>query len=321
MRSGATALSLLSVPLNVHVLDALEDGELPLADLNRAVGHPPATTMRTYLKGLADLGALERRQEAGFPGSVAYSLTPSGRQLLAVRSVLESWLGDAPEGPISLGSAAAKSAVKALVDGWNAAVVRALAARALALTELTRLITSISYPTLERRLATMRRTGQLQARRNGGASRGTPYEATSWLRQASAPLVAAVAWERHWAPAQTKALSRIDIEALFLLAVPLLDLPEELSGSCRLAVEMRNGSESDYAGATVTVEAGRVVSCVARLDGGAEAWATAKADTWLGWMTGRREDRLEIGGENPLARTICEALAHESGAEVAGVSL
>jgi DNA-binding HxlR family transcriptional regulator len=315
-------LSLLSVPLNVHVLAALEDHELPLADLSRAVGYPPATTMRSYLKGLADLGVVERRQEPGFPGSVAYALTPSGRQLVAVGSALESWLRDAPEGPIVLGAAGAKSAVKALVEGWNATLVRALAARALALTELARLITSISYPTLERRLAAMRRTGQLQARRDSRASRGTPYEATPWLRQASAPLVAAVAWERDWATPQTNALSRIDVEALFLLAIPLLELSEDLSGSCRLAVELRNGSQSDFAGVTVTLEAGRPIACVARLEGKAEAWATATVGTWLGWMSGdERERPLEIGGEGPLARIICESLrerlALESRAEIA----
>jgi DNA-binding HxlR family transcriptional regulator len=308
LRAGATALCLLSAPLNVHVLAALEDEDLALADLSRAVGHPPATTMRAYLKALADLGVVERRQEAGFPAAVTYSLTAPGKEILIVASALQSWLQDAPDGPIELGGAAAKSAIKTLVGGWNATLVRVLAARPLTLTELARLITSISYPTLERRLAAMRRSGQLEARRDAKASRGTPYEVTRWLRQAAAPLVAAVAWEREWAAAQTKALNRIDIEALFLLAIPLLDLPEELSGRCRLAVEMRNGSASQYAGAMVTVEAGRPVSWVARPEGDSDAWTAGAAGSWLGWMNGRPDRRLEFGGESGLARAVAEAL-------------
>lgn len=308
MRAGATVLSLLSVPLDVHVLTALSDEELALTDLSRAVGHPPATTMRAYLKGLADLGILERRQEGGFPGTVTYSLTRPGERLLLAASALQSWLREAPDGPIALGDPAAKSAVKALVEGWDATIIRVLAARPLALTELAKLITSISYPTLERRLAAMRRTGQLRPRREAGASRGTPYEGTPWLRQAAAPLVAAIAWEREWAAAQTKALSRIDAEALFLLAIPLLDLPEGVSGRCRLAVEVRPGPQPEYAGATVTVEAGRPLALVARLEGDSDAWAVGTADSWVGWMSGHRDGPLELGGDSALARAVIEAL-------------
>jgi DNA-binding HxlR family transcriptional regulator len=310
LRAGATALSLFTVPLNVHLLTSLEDEELALADLSRAVGHPPATTLRSYLKALADLGVVERRQEAGFPGAVAYSLRPAGERLLLVASALKGWLGDAPEGPITLGEPAAKAAIKALVEGWDATIVRVLAARPLALTELAKLITSISYPTLERRIAAMRRTGQLQARRDERPSRGTPYEATEWLRTASAPLFAAVAWEREWAPTQTKPLSRIDVEAAFLLAIPLLELPEELSGTCRLAVELRIGPQPEYAGAMVTLDAGRPTAWISRLEGDADAWAAGTSGSWLGWLSGHSDPLLELGGDSGLARGLLEGLRH-----------
>lgn len=296
------------MPLNLHVLKALEDEDLPLANLNRAVGHPPATTMRAYLKALTDLGVLERRQEVDFPGSVSYALTEPGRKLLAVTAVLQHWLDSAPDGPVALGSPAAKSAVKALIDGWDATIIRVLATRPFALTELARLIPGISYPTLERRIAAMRRAGQLEAQRNGNGSRGTPYKATRWLRQATAPLTAAVAWERCWAPAQTSTIGRMDVEASFLLAIPLLELPEELFGSCRLAVEMRTESKLEYAGVMVTVEAGRIVSCTARLKGESDAWATGTVLDWFGWVNGHGDHQLDFGGDTALARTVTEAL-------------
>jgi DNA-binding HxlR family transcriptional regulator len=308
LRAGTTALSLLSVPLNVHVLDALQDEELPLAALSREVGHPPATTLRSYLKTLTDLGIVERRQEGGFPGTVGYSLTPPGEQFIAVASTLQAWLGEAPDRPIGLGSPSAKTVIKALVEGWDASIIRVLAARPLALTELAKLITSISYPTLERRLAAMRRFGQLQGRRNNNGSRGTPYEVTPWLRQAVSPLVAAVAWEREHASEQTRALSRIDIEALFLLSIPLLDLSEELSGRCRIAVELRSGPQPGLAGAVLSVEAGRPVAWAARLEGDADAWAGGSAARWLSWMSGRREHFLELGGDTALARAVLDGL-------------
>jgi DNA-binding HxlR family transcriptional regulator len=146
--------------------------------------------MRSYLRTLTDLGVLERRRQSEFPGCVSYAITRSGKKLLAVAEVLEWWLHEAPDGPIDLGTRAAKGATKALVDGWSSTILRALAARPLALTELNRLMPHISYPTLERRITAMRLVGQVKARREG-ASRGNPYEATRWLRQAVAPLTAA----------------------------------------------------------------------------------------------------------------------------------
>ncbi|HEV7482881.1 MAG TPA: hypothetical protein VGO13_07265 [Solirubrobacterales bacterium] len=40
-----------------------------------------------------------------------------GRELWMVAPVLDGWLRVAPEGPLPLGSSAAKSAVRALVEG------------------------------------------------------------------------------------------------------------------------------------------------------------------------------------------------------------
>lgn len=307
MRSGGTALALLSSPLNVHVLKALEDEDRSLMDLSQAVGLPPASTLRVYLRRLVEVEALERRTDNGFPGAVSYAITPTGLKLLAVGEVLQRWLGKAPDGPILLGSSAAKSAIKALVDGWSATLVRALAARPLVLTELDRLIPSISYPTLERRMTAMRLVGLLQAESNG-SSRGTPYKVTRWLREAVPTLAAAVAWERRYAPEQTPQLGRHDIEAGFLLAVPLVELSTEITGVCRLAIEVRRGAEPDFAGVTVAFADGRLTSCVTRLDGDVDAWATGTPLGWFRWVNGHEDGQVELGGDSSLASALAEAL-------------
>lgn len=306
MGPGATALSALAAPLNLHILEALESGELPLADLSREVGHPPASTMRAYLRSLGELGVVERRREEGFPGSVTYSVTPSGERLLKVRQALQEWLRLAPGRPVTLGSPAAKSTTKALVDGWSSKIVRAIAARPCALTELDRLIPQISYPSLERRLTSMRQVGLLEAHSTG--ARVTPYKATAWLRHAVRPLTAAIAWERRFAPERTSPLGRVDVEAAFLLAVPLLTLPTEISGTCRLAVEVKNGAAHGYAGVVVTVEQGRPVSCVARLKDQAEAWAAGSPLEWFGWLNGYDGIRLDLGGDTAIAASLAKAL-------------
>jgi DNA-binding HxlR family transcriptional regulator len=306
VRAGAHALSLLAIPLNVQVLHALAEEPMPLVDLRRAVGSPPQTTMRGHLRALTDIGVLERRRQNDFPGTVDYELSGPGRELLGVAGVLDSWLADSPEGAISLGNGAAKGAIKALVEGWSSTIVRALAARPLSLTELNRLISGLNYPSLERRLGALRLAGQIEA--CPGEGRSTPYAVTDWLRRAIAPLAVAARWERRHIPTASP-IARIDVEATFLLAVPVLGLPTEMSGSCRLAVELRNGrGDPHLAGVLVEVREGNIVSCVARLQGEADAWVWGSISTWLQAVIEADTDRFEIGGDCDLAAALFEAL-------------
>jgi DNA-binding HxlR family transcriptional regulator len=307
VRAGAFALSLLSVPLNVNVLRALEEGPKSLVDLRRAVGSPPQTTMRGHLRALADLEVLDRRRNSQFPGPVDYELGPRGNELIEVARIVERWLERAPEGPVELGTQAGKSTLKALADGWSAGVVRALVAKPLALTELSRLITGLSYPSLERRLGAMRLVGLIE--RHPANNRGTPYAVTPFLRAAVPSLAAAARWERTHLPPGADPVGRIDVEAALLLALPKLRLPEHLSGTCRLVVELRGG-ERRLAGVLVGVAEGRVVSCRTRLQGEAAAWAAGSLSAWFRTALEGDGDELEVGGDCELAFALVRELSN-----------
>jgi DNA-binding HxlR family transcriptional regulator len=307
LRAGAYALSLLAEPLNVHALQALGEGPMSLTELCRVVGSPPQSTMRDRLRNFSEIGVIERQPHNGLPRSLSYVLAPPGRDLLLVAGVLEDWLAASPEGQIELGSIAAKSAIKALVGGWSSAIVRALAARPLSLTELSRLISTLNYPSLERRLGALRLTGQVEARPN--QARLTPYAISGWLRRAVAPMAAGMRWERKHLPADTAPLSRIDVEAAFLLSVPLLELPSDFSGICRLAVEFRRQTDNQrLAGAVVEVQDGTVCSCTSRLEGHADAWAAGTPGNWITALIDRQVDALELGGASALATGLLEGL-------------
>jgi DNA-binding HxlR family transcriptional regulator len=305
-RAGTQVLRLLSTPINAHVLQALAEGPRSLVDLRREAGSPPQTTMRGHLRTLGETGVVVRRRQNDFPGSLDFELTPVGQELWVVAQVLDGWLRAAPEGSLSLGSGGAKSAVKALVEGWGTTMVRALAARPLSLTELNGLINGLSYPSLERRLAAMRLAGQIE--RMPGPGRSTPYAVTGWLRRAVAPLGAAARWERLHAPRQTTPIKRLDTEAAFLLAIPLLSLPTKMSGTCRLVVEIGGSNGEGQAGVLVGVREGQVVSCVATIRGHADAWASGLPSTWLQVVIEQDADRLEMGGDCDLARALIDAL-------------
>jgi DNA-binding HxlR family transcriptional regulator len=303
-RAGAAALSLLSAPLNVYLLKALENGPLPLIDLRRAVGSPPQSTMRVYSRQLVDLGPLERQRQASFPGTVEYASTESGKALLGIGSILEQWLHESPSGPISLGSTASKSATKALVEGWSTNIIRALAAKPLSLTDLNRLIPRISYPSLERRLGALRLADLVEP--YAGEGRGTPYRATPWLRRAIVPLAAGAWWERRYL-AEPPPIGRLDVEAAFLLAIPLVELAAGLNGKCRLAVEIQGGSSPVFAGVLLSIEDGKVTSCSSRLEGEADGWVSGSAGSWMRRMNGQDAD-LEAGGDTELVRGVIDSI-------------
>jgi DNA-binding HxlR family transcriptional regulator len=311
LRAGGTALSLLASSLNLEVLRGLAEGPQRLQDLMRRLGFPPRSTMSLYLHTLTEMGAVERRPRSAFPTSVDYEITEGGRALLGVSETLQTWLLASPAGSIELGGTAARSAIKALVEGWASNIIRALATRPLSLTELNSLIPRISYPSLERRLTAMRQVDLLEVQHTAG--RTTPYEVSGWLRRAVAPVTAAIGWERRYAEDRTPDLRRLDVEAAFLLAIPLIELDHGLSGRCRLAVEVHDGATLIFAGVLVSIEEGKVVSCVPSLESDAGAWVSGSPLAWLRRINGTPRDELEVGGDSRLAEAAVDALARTSG--------
>jgi len=302
-------LALLASPLTGTLLTRLSTGPQRLVDLRRDCGSPAQTTLRAHLRELEALDATAKLRRSSFPGTLEYELTPQGAELLFVASAVERWLEEAPHGPLAFGSNEAKAAIKALIEGWSTTMLRALAASPLSLTELDGVISGLSYPSLERRLSTMRIAGQVEAR--PGEGNGTPYVVTEWLRHAIAPLAAAARWERRHLPTKTAAVTRADTEAAFLLTLPLLRLSSGVEGSCRLGVELRNGDDRRLSGATAYIADGKVASCTVRLVSNPDAWATGSAAGWLQAVVRSEVDGLQLGGDQRLARALIEGL-HEA---------
>lgn len=310
VRAGGTVLSLLAGPLCAPILRAHLDGPLRLPDLRERIGGAAQTTLRGQVGNLRQIGALERHVRSGMPYTVENDLTDIGRGILDVADLVESWLSRAPHGPVAFGSEPAKGAIRALVAGWGSTMLRALAARPLSLTELDSVIADISYPALERRLSAMRAARQVEALPDE-TTQARPYAVTDWTRQAVGPLVAAGRCECDHLVNETEPLTRIDIEAAFLLAVPLVRLPVEARGSCLLAV---NGKASgnpgtDLTGVDVQIESGEVVSCMSKLEPDHETRATGPLESWVeAILQGGVEDLAFDGPDAELARRIVEGM-------------
>jgi DNA-binding HxlR family transcriptional regulator len=247
------------------------------------------------------------------PYGTATELTEAGREVLFVIEVVERWLTGSPQGPIQIDSDAGKAALKALSEGWNSTMVRELADEPASLTELDRRIAAMSYPSLERRLSRMRSTRQVEP--SPGDGRGQPFAVTDWLRHSVAPLCAAGRCERlHMAAASTP-ITGVEIEAAFLLALPLVPLPETANGLCVLSVlpeAMQNGdpvASPEAAGVTVQVESGTMVRCIPAVLENGPVWALGTPMAWLSAVIDGHFEGLRYGGaELQLAADLVNGL-------------
>jgi DNA-binding HxlR family transcriptional regulator len=298
-RAGSRALSAFANPLHARVLRAHADGPQRLASMHKDLGWAASASVRSAVMNLRDLGALVKLETRRMPYKVENELTPAGGELLLVADIFEAWLARAPEGPIVPDSHAAKSAVKALIAGWNSTLVRALAAQPRSLTELDSLIPHINYPRLERRIAKMRVTRQVEPLPARGKSK--PFAASERLRRSEAPLCAASRCELRHMNGRTAPITYVEIEAAFLLSLPLAPLPAGAEGTCLLATQTENGSATggELAGVTVEVERGTVSACVARVSSEPATWMVGGPATWLEVLIDGRYEDLRLGGASP----------------------
>ncbi len=222
---------------------------------------------------------------------------PAGHELLFVAFVLERWLNNCPEGSIELGPEAGPP-LSALLSGWSSTVMHALAAKPLTVAEATEAVGTLSYDVVEERIEDMENEGQLEAL--DGEDGEERFAVTEWLREGIAPLAAAARMEHRFPPGDTAPISALDVEATFLLTLPLLELPEELSGSCSLAVELDESVVPSPAGVTVQVEEGQIASYEVGLDGKADSWAAASAGDWLDTVIEPEAKLVRSGGERRL---------------------
>jgi len=250
----------------------------------------------------------ERRHEwAEEEPDSSMPLTSAGREMLYVAFTLERWLGSSPNGSLRLGTEEAGVALAGLVCGWASNITHLLAREPLSLRELDRAIPALDRGYLEAQLGTMESAGQVEAIPGGRG--GTRYRVTDWLREGTGPLAAAARLERHQGHEDTAPPDELDIEAAFRLTLPLLALPVEPSGSCRLAVQMPDAAPP-VAGVMAQIEEGHVICCDTRLDDDADTWATGSPIGWMDTLVEPAVAQVESGGDQRLAVALVGGL-HE----------
>jgi DNA-binding HxlR family transcriptional regulator len=300
-RAGSRVLSLFANSLNAEVLRAHAEGPQRVSKLHERIEWAAQTTLRAAVATLAEVGALANTGQALY--AVEHELTAAGEEMLFVAEVLEDWLQRAPEGPIAPNSKAARSAVKSLTEGWNSTLVPTLASQPYSLSQLDDLLPEVESPTLARQLTKMRSSRQVARPRGEGST--TPYVVTEWLRRAIAPLAVAGRCERRHLQHLTAPITRVEIDAAFLLTLPLVSLPETANGSCALVARtgggepFGDGREGQLAGVTIDVERGRVVACISEIPECPPIWGLGAPEAWLDAVIDDEIEGLRFGGSQP----------------------
>jgi DNA-binding HxlR family transcriptional regulator len=229
----------------------------------------------------------------------------AGKEALFVSFNLKRWLLNSPRGQLRVGMPAAGEAIAALLCCWSATVIHGLAGGPRSLAELNELVEPLDFDVLEEHVKAMERNDQVEARI--GPDGTTRYAVTKWLREALVPIAVAGRQEIHFPPPPDDVLppDRLDVEAAFQLSLPLVALPRELSGTCRLSARLEDDS---LAGVTARVEGGCVVSCESRLDEAAGTWAHGSVIEWLDTVVDPTTALLEVGGDARLAGALIEGL-------------
>jgi DNA-binding HxlR family transcriptional regulator len=233
-------------------------------------------------------------------------ITPAGREMLFVAAIAERWLRSGPGGGVDIETEQAETTIAALVGGWSSTIAHRLAAEPLTLPELARALDTTSREDVDAMVGAMKEAGLLEAQPSDGE--GATYAVTDWLRESIAPLGAASRCERRHSAEETAPVAPQDVEASFLLTLPLLRLPIELAGRCRLVVELPESAERHVAGAMAHVEDGRIVSVSRCLEGGADASAVGTDRAWLEAVVEGMTEDLELGGEERLAHELLDSL-------------
>ena len=240
------------------------------------------------------------------PGATV-EVTDAGRDMLDVIGVFTSWLRQCPAGAMDFDAQAGPS-VDALLGGWASATLHAFAAEPLTIAEAGERIGVLGLDAIADRVDALEAQGLLEALPAGAEPR---YAASDWLRRGIAPILAAMRMELRHPPGGTAPIAVADFEAALQLALPLLQLPADVSGSCALAAQLEREVSETPVGVTVRVEEGRVVSLELAIDDSADALATASAVEWLDTLVEIGVNRVHTTGDRRLAGLLVDGL-HET---------
>lgn len=303
--SARQGLDLLKKELNRQILTALAGkGPMTVEELVSWLLLRGRSAAEGHLEELLEAGALERCER---DGETAYRLTAAGRGLVKVVDVATAWLLAHPKRPLDESSPIAWRAFAALADAWQSAILEWIVRRAPSEGEIANGIAGLSPRELRKQLRRLRGAGLIERRKGREGSERSRL--TDWGRRGIGVLAMAAAWEQAFVEDRVP-IATADAVAALLGTLPLVRLPQDVSGLCTFTASVEPGDDSRPRAAMVwaKVRHGRVVGCGEGAPGReADAWVSGAFSAWLAAVIDGK-DALERGGDREFAAAVVSQL-------------
>jgi hypothetical protein len=131
------------------------------------------------------------------------------------------------------------------------------------------------------------------------------------MRRGIAPVIASARLERRKPSERMTPIDVLDVEAGFRCALAVSELPKQLSGVCRLRLNLEREGTTHLTGVTAEVDSGRVVACDLDIARRADAWAIGSVEDWLDTVIEPDVDSVRTGSSRWLTEALLGAL-HEA---------
>jgi DNA-binding HxlR family transcriptional regulator len=204
-------------------------------------------------------------------------------------------------------------------DKWTLLIVRDLAAGPRRFVELQRVLPGISTEQLRSRLNRMVADGMLTRQRFREVPPRVDYELTERARELLPVLGELARWGYEWTWSSPRENELIDIGAIIRLAPGLVRPSPKLAGSVELVVtdSGKDGGPLPY---LVSVSRGEV-TLAERADADASAHVVGTEEAWIrAFLPDANRDGLQITGDQTLAASILDGLAHSQSAAQAAAA-
>jgi len=245
-----------------------------------------------------------RTPRRGRPGGIRarYELTDLGRECLLEVSATavyweQRWCSPPPEQP----GPAGLWALKLVRDRHTRGLVRALADASLRPTELEVRLTELGRSALLDRLRSLTGCGVLLREEHPGEVR---YALADCARHLGL-IVARAAWceGQRASPADRALVS--DLPGLLHLLAPLVRIPQDLSGICRLRIEKATLEAEIY----LTAASGRIAALGAAPTAAPQAVSHASPRDWCGALLHGDPSKISTTGDAMLGRAVLDGLS------------
>jgi DNA-binding HxlR family transcriptional regulator len=238
---GAPILRSLAEEWTVPILRELSVGSLRPSELEERLPRAPHAALTRRLSELRSSGVVIRQRTGGLSPQADYSLSDSGRALMAIPDAAERWARN--WSPLDSGRRpAGRLALRLTADERTRSILLSLADGPLRPAKLEERLPQIGRSAIRERLGQLEQVGILTRTDLDGHSE---YSLTPSARRLSLTVMLAGHWERQWTRDGDESDSGDPFSLLRLLA-PLVKTPVLVAGVCRLHCLSRGSGDDIY---------------------------------------------------------------------------